>query len=44
MNNCRDRLDCRAFMSNCANTEIGVRSQNSLGRTVFGAVYGQPAP
>lgn len=32
-----------ATMSNCANTEIGVWSENSLDRTVVVAVYGQPA-
>jgi len=32
-----------AIMSNCANTQIGVWSQNSLDRTVVVAVYGQPA-
>lgn len=31
-----------AIMSNCANTAIGVWSQNSLDRTVVVAVYGQP--
>jgi uncharacterized protein YkwD len=31
-----------AIMSNCANTEIGVWSENSLDRTVVVAVYGQP--
>src|SRR5207248_6250006 len=31
-----------AIMSDCANTEIGVRSENSLDRTVVVAVYGQP--
>lgn len=30
-------------ISNCANTEIGVWSENSLDRTVVVAVYGQPA-
>jgi hypothetical protein len=29
-------------MSNCANTQIGVWSENSLDRTVVVAVYGQP--
>jgi hypothetical protein len=29
-------------MANCANTEIGVWSENSLDRTVVVAVYGQP--
>jgi uncharacterized protein YkwD len=32
-----------AIMSNCANTQIGVWSDNSLDRTVVVAVYGQPA-
>ena len=31
-----------AIMSNCANNEIGVWSENSLDRTVVVAVYGQP--
>ncbi|BBY82453.1 CAP domain-containing protein [Mycolicibacterium pulveris] len=31
-----------ATMQNCANTEIGVWSENSLDRTVVVAVYGQP--
>lgn len=31
-----------AIMSNCANTRIGVWSENSLDRTVVVAVYGQP--
>lgn len=30
-------------MQNCANTEMGVWSENSLDRTVVVAVYGQPA-
>jgi hypothetical protein len=29
-------------MSNCANSQIGVWSENSLDRTVVVAVYGQP--
>jgi hypothetical protein len=29
-------------MSDCANTEIGVWSENSLDGTVVVAVYGQP--
>jgi uncharacterized protein YkwD len=33
-----------AIMSNCANTQIGVWSENSLDRTVVVAVYGQPPP
>ncbi|UXA15562.1 CAP domain-containing protein [Mycobacterium sp. SMC-8] len=36
------RPDYMAIMSNCANTEIGVWSENSLDRTVVVAVYGQP--
>jgi uncharacterized protein YkwD len=35
--------DYMAIMSNCANTQIGVWSVNSLDRTVVVAVYGQPA-
>jgi hypothetical protein len=31
-----------AIMSNCANTQIGVWSENSFDRTVVVAVYGQP--
>jgi hypothetical protein len=31
-----------AIMSDCANTAIGVWSENSLARTVVVAVYGQP--
>ncbi|ODR04096.1 hypothetical protein BHQ15_17560 [Mycolicibacillus koreensis] len=31
-----------AVMSNCANTQIGVWSENSMDRTVVVAVYGQP--
>jgi uncharacterized protein YkwD len=31
-----------AIMSDCANTDIGVWSENSLDRTVVVAVYGQP--
>lgn len=31
-----------AIMADCANTEIGVWSENSLDRTVVVAVYGQP--
>jgi uncharacterized protein YkwD len=33
-----------AIMQDCANTEIGVWSENSLDRTVVVAVYGQPSP
>lgn len=32
-----------AIMQDCANTEIGVWSENSFDRTVVVAVYGQPA-
>ncbi|OQZ92590.1 CAP domain-containing protein [Mycolicibacter algericus] len=32
----------KAIMSDCANTEIGVWSENSFDRTVVVAVYGQP--
>jgi uncharacterized protein YkwD len=32
----------RAVMENCANTEVGVWSENSLDRTVLVAVYGRP--
>jgi hypothetical protein len=37
------RPDYYAIMSNCANTQIGVWSENSLDRSVAVAVYGQPA-
>jgi uncharacterized protein YkwD len=33
-----------AIMQNCANTVMGVWSENSIDRTVVVAVYGQPAP
>lgn len=33
-----------AIIRDCANTAIGVWSENSLDRTVVVAVYGQPAP
>jgi hypothetical protein len=36
------RPDYMAIMSNCANTEMGVWSVNSLDRSVAVAVYGQP--
>ena len=36
------RPDYHAIMADCANTEIGVWSENSLDRTVVVAVYGQP--
>lgn len=35
--------DYLATMRNCANTEIGVWSENTLDRTVVVAVYGAPA-
>ncbi|KAA8939161.1 MAG: CAP domain-containing protein, partial [Mycobacterium sp.] len=31
-----------AIMSDCANSQIGVWTENSLNRTVVVAVYGQP--
>jgi uncharacterized protein YkwD len=37
------RPDYMAIMSNCANSEIGVWSANSLDRSVVVAVYGIPA-
>jgi uncharacterized protein YkwD len=43
MNNWYYQPDYMAIMSNCANTQIGVWSENSLDRTVVVAVYGQPA-
>jgi uncharacterized protein YkwD len=42
MGNWYYRPDYYAIMSNCANTQIGVWSENSLGRSVAVAVYGQP--
>lgn len=36
--------DDMAIIRDCANTNIGVWSENSLDRTVVVAVYGQPAP
>jgi uncharacterized protein YkwD len=36
------RPDYMAIMSNCANTQMGVWSVNSLDRTVVVAMYGQP--
>ena len=36
------RPDYMAIMSNCANTQIGVWSENSFDRSVVVAVYGQP--
>lgn len=43
MSNWYYRPDYFAIMSNCANTEIGVWSENSLDRSVAVAMYGQPA-
>jgi uncharacterized protein YkwD len=37
------RPDYMAIMSNCANTQMGVWSENSLDRTVVVAVYGRPS-
>jgi uncharacterized protein YkwD len=37
-----DNPASRAVMSNCANSQVGVWSQNSPDRTVVVAVYGQP--
>jgi uncharacterized protein YkwD len=37
------RPDYQAIMSDCANTQIGVWSENSLDRSVVVAVYGRPA-
>lgn len=42
MNQWYYRPDYMAIMSNCANTQIGVWSENSLDRSVVVAVYGQP--
>ncbi len=42
MNRWYYRPDYMAIMSNCANTQIGVWSENSLDRSVVVAVYGQP--
>ncbi|WP_231750793.1 CAP domain-containing protein [Mycobacterium sp. NAZ190054] len=36
------RPDYMAIMSDCANTQIGVWSENSLDRSVVVAVYGRP--
>jgi uncharacterized protein YkwD len=36
--------DAMAIIRDCANTAIGVWSDNALDRTVVVAVYGQPAP
>jgi hypothetical protein len=43
MGNWYYRPDYMAIMSNCANTQIGVWSENSVDRSVLVAVYGQPA-
>jgi len=43
MNNWYYRPDYMAIMANCANTQMGVWSANSLDRSVVVAVYGQPA-
>ena len=43
MNQWFDRPDYLTIMSDCANTKIGVWSENSLDRSVVVAVYGQPA-
>ncbi len=43
MNQWYYRADYMAIMSNCANTQMGVWSANSLDRSVVVAVYGQPA-
>ncbi|WP_109788714.1 CAP domain-containing protein [Mycolicibacterium chlorophenolicum] len=37
-----DNPDYHAIMTNCANTAVGVWSENSPDRTVVVAVYGQP--
>jgi uncharacterized protein YkwD len=37
-------LDDMAIIRDCANTAMGVWSDNSLDRTVVVAMYGQPAP
>jgi uncharacterized protein YkwD len=42
MNQWYYRPDYMAIMSNCANSQIGVWSLNSLDRSVVVAVYGQP--
>lgn len=42
MNNWYYRPDYYAIMSNCANSEMGVWTDNSLDRTVVVALYGQP--
>jgi uncharacterized protein YkwD len=42
MGNWYNRPNYLAIMSNCANTQIGVWSENSPDRSVLVAVYGQP--
>jgi uncharacterized protein YkwD len=42
MGNWYYRPDYKAIMANCANTQIGVWSENSVDRSVLVAVYGQP--
>jgi uncharacterized protein YkwD len=42
MNNWYYRPDYMAIMSNCANSQMGVWSVNSLDRTVVVAMFGQP--
>lgn len=42
MNQWYYRPDYMAIMSNCANTQIGVWTENHWDRTVVVAVYGQP--
>jgi hypothetical protein len=42
MNNWYYRPGYMAIMSNCANSQMGVWSVNSLDRSVVVAVYGQP--
>lgn len=42
MNQWYYRADYMAIMSNCANTQIGVWSENSPDRSTVVAVYGQP--
>ncbi|GBE63882.1 hypothetical protein MFM001_03440 [Mycobacterium sp. MFM001] len=42
MDNWFYRPDYYAIMSNCANTQIGVWSENSVDRSVVVAVYGRP--
>ena len=37
-----DKTLLAAIMANCANTAVGVWSENSIDRTVVVAVYGQP--